>query len=311
MTAVINKKAFMASLPFVGLIAVTIVFTIMTNGRFISAKNLELIMNQSYTVVLVAIGVTFIFTHGGIDFSVGAVLAMAQMLGAYMLLWTDSAFAAYAAIFVTALICGSITAGITVGFGLPPFIASLCMQFMCRGIINTAISASGVGANQLAVAGWTVRLIVLGLVVVGAFLLHTRTKIGIYNKAIGENQLAATASGVNSKQYKYIAYLISAVTLSIASSFDLSRTGIMNTSTGMGLEMDVIIAVCLGGLSLRGGYGASVRCAVIGGVLIAALTNGFILIGVHSNYFGLIKCVVFIIVIMFTFKRNVSGFMPR
>ena len=107
------------------------------------------------------------------------------------------------------------------------------------------------------------------------------------------------------------AYLISAVTLGIAAYFNLMHSGTVTSNAGLGLEMDVIIALVLGGLSLSGGYSSSVRCAVIGSLIIVTISNGLSIIGLSPNYIGIIKGIVFLIVVIFTYKHNKSSLLPR
>lgn len=298
-------------LPFVGFAVVLILFIAITGGRFVSGSNLNNIINQSYTVMLVAAGATLIYAHGGMDFSVGSVLALSEMCAALAYEGTGMAWLMLPTAIVTALVCGFITGIITVKLNVPPFISSLCMQFTCRGILNLIVNTRSIGVTELPDPTWVQRLPVLAAAIVIIWLILNYTKIGKANKAIGENILSAKVSGINVDSHRMYAYLISAVTLGIAAYFNLMHSGTVTSNAGLGLEMDVIIALVLGGLSLSGGYSSSVRCAVIGSLIIVTISNGLSIIGLSPNYIGIIKGIVFLIVVIFTYKHNKSSLLPR
>lgn len=305
------KKNLSNLLPAIGLAAVFAIFSLTGGGRFFNVRNMMLIVNQSFTVMVAAIGVTMILSHGGIDFSVGAVLALSEMLAAMAYKSTGMPFILIVVTVTVAVFCGLITGLITVKLRIPPFISSLCMQFTCRGIVNSVLQSSSIGVTEIQSPGWGVKLPVLIGVALIVFLILNYTKIGKHNKAIGENIEAAKNSGINVDFYRVAAYLISGVAVGIAAYFDLLRNGVMSTNVGYGMEMNVIIAVVLGGLSLSGGYSATIRGAILGSLLIILMTNGLMIVGIPTTYIGIIKGVIFLLVILVTYKRDNVGLLPR
>lgn len=305
------KQKLGAFVPFIGLVAVALAFILITKGRFVSSNNLNTLLSQSYTVMLVALGATLIYAHGGMDFSVGSVLAISEMCAAMLYRATGSIHVLIPTAIAVSVGCGFITGLATVKLNMPPFISSLCMQFACRGILNVIVNTQAIGVTELATPTWGMRLPVLGVVIVAMALLLGYTKIGKYNKAIGENIRAARTSGINVDRYRIYAYLISGVTLGLAAYFDLLRSGSISSNVGYGLEMEVIIALVLGGLSLSGGYSASVRCAIIGSLIIVMITNGLVMVGLQPSYIGLIEGIVFLGVVLVTYKRDKTGLLPR
>jgi ribose transport system permease protein len=305
------KRNLSGILPLIGLLVVFALFSAVGGDQFYGARNLTLIINQCFTIMVVAIGVTMVHAHGGIDFSVGAVLALSEMLAAMAYKRTGSPFVLLFVAVLVAVLCSFITGIITVKLRIPPFISSLCMQFTCRGIVNTVLQAKTIGVTELHAPGWGVRLPVLLLLAAAVYVILDYTKIGKHNKAIGENIKAARSSGVDVDFYRIIAYLISGFTVGIAAYFDLLRNGVMSTNVGYGLEMKVIIAVVLGGLSLSGGYTATIKSAVVGSLLITIMTNGLMIVGVPVTYIGIIQGIIFLLVILFTYKRDRQGLLPR
>lgn len=306
------KQRLADLLPLAGLLVVFVLFSVLGGAKFYSSRNLMLIVNQAFTVMVVGIGVTMIFAHGGIDFSVGAVLALSEMFAAMVYKRVGAPVVLIIMSVLVAVLCGLITGTLTVKLRIPPFISSLCMQFACRGVVNTVLHANQIGVTELSAPGWGVKLPVLIGVAVVVFFILDYTKIGKYNKAIGENIRAARSSGINVDKYRIAAYIISGVTVGIAAYFDLLRNGVMSTNVGYGLEMNVITAVVLGGLSLSGGYTTSIRSAILGSLLIIIMTNGLTVVGVPISYIGIIQGIIFLLVILSTYRRDLhTTLLPR
>jgi len=305
------KANLSALLPGAGLVVVFAVFSLLGGARFYGAKNLQLILNQSYTVMLVGLGVTLIYAHGGIDFSVGAVLALSEMVAAMAYKKAGVPAILIIVTVLAAVACSLITGVITVKLRIPPCISSLCMQFTCRGVVNTVLQNKTIGVTELAAPGWGPKLAVLVVFALAVFILLTYTKVGKYNKAIGENIRAARSSGINVDFYRIVAYLVGGFAIGVAAYFDLLRNGVMSTNVGYGLEMNVITALVLGGLSLSGGYSATVRSAILGSLIIVIMTNGLMIVGVPTAYIGIVQGAIFLLVILFTYKRDKLGLLPR
>jgi len=301
------KKLF----PFIGLAAVILLFIAATGGRILATSNMIFIFNQSFQVMLVAAGATLIYAHGGIDLSLGAAMALASMCAVLLYQATGMAWVLIPTAVVVAVAVGFITGIVTIKLRLPSFITSLCVQFAGYGIINTVLNVQVVGVPHMPAPHWSVQLPVLIAAIAVMGIILTYTKVGKYNKAIGENIAAVKASGVNVDMHRLYAYLICGFMLGIAAYFNLLRAGIMSPLTGRGLELNVIIALVLGGMSLSGGYTASVRCAAIGSLTVVIIQNGLILLGVQSRSIGMVQGAIFLAVVLMTYKRKKSVLLPR
>lgn len=309
----LNKQKLSSLMPFAALIAVFLLLTVLTGGQLAAIKSLNRMITQVYTVMLIALGATFIYMHGGIDFSLGSVLALSEMCAALLFEATGMSWILLPTTIVVAVFCGLLTGLATVKLKVPPFIASLCMQLAGRGILTTILNSRMVSVTQLTAPSWSLRIVVLVVIIAALVFLADFSKVGKYNKAIGENSKAAWTSGINVNRYRLLAYLICGFTLGVAAYFDLRRVGVLAGNTGMGMEMDVLIALVLGGLSLSGGYKASVRCAIIGSLTIVILENGLTILGLNSSYMGIVKGIVFLAMVLFTYKRNKAkgALLPR
>lgn len=309
----IDKQKLSSLLPFAALVVVFLLFTALTGGQLATARSLNRMMTQAYTVVLIGLGATFIYMHGGIDFSLGSVLALSEMCAALLFEATGMSWVLLPATIAVAVFCGFLTGLATVKLNVPPFIASLCMQLAGRGVLTAILNSRMVSVTELSVPSWPARVIVLAAVIAALAFLSDYSKVGKYNKAIGENRRAAWTSGINVNLYRLLAYLICGATLGIAAYFDLRRVGVLAGNTGMGMEMDVLIALVLGGLSLSGGYRSSIRCAIIGSLTIVILENGLTILGLPSTYMGIVKGIVFLGMVLFTYKRGKAkdALLPR
>lgn len=122
--------------------------------------------------------------------------------------------------------------------------------------------------------------------------------------------MAAQQSGINIVKYKIIAYIIMGICVVVASLFQMGYTGSASDSTGTGFEMNVMVALILGGMPLNGGMRSKVSCAVVGSFTLALLTVGLPMIGVKPNQVFIIKAVIFLIVVLITCRKK-SGTLPK
>ena len=307
------KKNSRTILPFAGLAVVIIALAIISGGRLFAAGNLNNILDQSYTVVLLSVGCSFLYAHGGFDLAVGGIYGLSMMVsGMIYLSGTMSVWLALPLCIVISLACYLIMGIVTVKLQLPAFITSLCMQFICRGIVTT-ISKGNINLPAEFSAGdnWVIKIIVLVVLLAAAYIIFHRTAFGKNNRAIGENPVAARQSGINVDKVRLLAYVIVAVLVGVAGFFSMCSARTVATLAGSGFEMDVIVAIVLGGMSLNGGMDSSVRAPIIGTLIVKLLENGLVIIGVSSTWSDFVIGAVFLVVILFNYKRNKLGFLPR
>ena len=300
-------------LPLFGLVAAVIIFTVITKGAFLATSNLKLLLNQSLTLILTATGAAFIYSHGSIDVS----LANACMLGCIAAVNVANATGS---ILLSAIVCVAVcvffaivVALISVNLHIRPFPAALCISFICMGIAGELLTTGEVLmpialARQVDVP-W-IKIVALIVSVVVCYLLYEHTKIGPFNRMMGGNETAVALSGINTKKYKIIAFLIRGIMLGIAAFFLICRVSTATTTTGAGLHMDVMLAVILGGMSIRGGPSSRITAPIIGAITTYVLSNGFVLCGVNAYYVELFKGIIFLIVILVVFPRKKGGTLP-
>lgn len=281
-----------SQLAAAGALIVVFVFLSFASPVFLSADNLFNIGSQTAVVAVLAIGMTLVIITAGIDLSVGSVAALSGVLGVMMM--ADAGLPVPLAIIggtLVGAICGLVN-GVLVSFaGLNPFIATLGMLTVARGltyIFTNAVAVFG-APNSFRLLGQGVIgpipipiLVVLIIAVVGYFVL-TRTKLGRYAYAIGSNPEAARLSGIPIRRYLTSVYVISGALAGFGGMIAASRVNSGQPNYGIGLELDVIAAAVIGGASLFGGQG-SVVGTLIGAFLIALIRNGSVLLDVNTFY---------------------------
>ena len=147
-------------------------------------------------------------------------------------------------------------------------------------------------------------LIVLVVVYAVGYFLFNFTKLGKYQKLIGTNPKAAELSGINVNQYKMLAFLVSGVTIGIASCMTVIRNAAINGNTGLNLETDVLLALCLGGLPMTGGSTSKMNSVLIGVAIYYILNNGLLLWGLNADYVDIVKAIFFLGTVAISLDRS-------
>lgn len=302
-----HKKLINSIIPYVGLVFIIVFFEIVTDGMFLSYDNMENLVNQGFVLMLIAIGSAFVYAHGGMDFSIGAVSGVAQLACGVLLL---AGKPLWICIFVAILICvlgGSLTSMITLFLGVPVFVGSLCVRQSFQGILKTFCETSEIAIDYTKygfINGTWVKVIILVVSIGLCIYLFNYTKIGKYNKALGGNILTAIQAGVNKKKYIFIAYIIMGLCVGIASVFAFFRSGKVTSYSGNGYEFNIMMAIILGGFPMSGGEKSKMTGAIIGALTVTCLTNGLGLWGLDSTLVTGVKGILFVAIVALSYDRS-------
>lgn len=273
--------------PFLGLLLVCGLFALTEERAFIfTGGNFKNILIQTVIVAVGALGMTLIIVGGGIDLSVGSVVAFTGVLGARLLVAGWSPWTTMLALVLVGGGIGLFNGAIIAGFRMMPFIVTLGMMGIVRGAAkwlgnNQTVNAppdSPVGhlmARVNPTEFWPLPpgvWLALGLALMMAVLLR-ETVFGRYVFAIGANETAARYSGVRVGWVKAATYAISGLLIGFAGLLQMSRLTQGDPTVAVGLELDIIAAVVIGGASLSGGAG-SILGSLIGALIMALLRNG-------------------------------------
>jgi ribose transport system permease protein len=260
---------------FVGLILVAIVFGVLVGSQFFAPANVELMARQAAIVCMAALGMTVVIATGGIDLSVGSIIALATVVIALMLRADQPPLLAAAAGVGAAAVCGLINGLLITQLRVVPFIVTLGTMLVVRGAAKglaeeRRIEAPTTWLNDLLrthsgglLPGGIWAVIVLALIVAGV-LRYTR--FGRHVFAIGSNERMARLCGVAISRTKILVYTLSAALAGMAGLLQFSKLSVGDPTVAIGLELDVIAAVIIGGGSLTGGRGT-----VLGTIIGAAI----------------------------------------
>jgi ribose transport system permease protein len=274
----------------------------LTGGRFMSWQNLSIVAAQASINTVLAAGMTFVILTGGIDLSVGSILAASAMLGLIVSLVPAYSFLGFGACLLTGLILGLINGLLIALLRLPPFIVTLGSLTAVRGVarlfsndrtvFNSELSFAFIGNQTFYGVPW---LMVIALsVIVISWLILRRTVLGVYIYAVGGNSDAARLSGIKVPLILIFVYGMSGLLAGLGGAMSAARLFAANgVQLGQSYELDAIAAVILGGTSFVGGTG-SIWGTLIGALIIAVLSNGLILTGVSDIWQYIIKGLVII-----------------
>jgi ribose transport system permease protein len=291
--------------PLLGLVILCVVVAFLS-PVFLTMDNLLNIILQVAVVVFLAIGATFVILTGGIDLSVGSILGFAGVLTAMTLHATNSTGLGIIVSLVIGALLGLVN-GLLVTYGrVPPFCATLGIMSIGRGLAFVITQGSPIsnfsdqfrffGAGYLGPIPVPVIEAVVFALIGGYILGHT--PFGRYLYAVGSNERATRLSGVNTKQIKIIAYLISGILCGVAAVLFIGRINSGHPLAGQGYEMDAIAAVVIGGTSLAGGVG-SISGTFIGALIMGVIRNGLNLVNVDAFWQNVVLGAVIIIAVMF------------
>jgi ribose transport system permease protein len=275
------------------LIGLVILFGI-ASPHFLTTDNLLNVMQQSAINAILGIGLTFVIISGGIDLSVGSILAFCGLVVADLLVAGQSGLTAIIAGLAVGLACGLVNGLITTLGRIPPFITTLGMMLIARSaakIYSGSKPISGLPESFRAlsgdIAGVPVMVLVVAALYVLAHLALTRTKLGRYSYAIGGNEQAAWLSGVPVGRYKVAIYGLSGLMAGAAAVLMTSRLNAASPLSGEMYELYAIAAAVIGGVSLMGGEGRVIG-TLIGALIMGTLRNGLNALNVPSALEGMV-----------------------
>ena len=263
--------------------------------RFFTAANLENLLVQSSSTVVVAIGMTFVLLTAGVDLSVGAIMFLAAGIAGKLLLAGFGLPLALLAVLAAGLFGGAVNAVLITRLQIIAFIATLGTLYIGRGLglwitqtraMNLPESFLQIGTARL--AGVPVPLIVSAVAVMVAHVTLSRTPFGRQLYAVGSNLVAAKKAGLNTKRLLASVYIISGLCAALGCILSLAQLGAVSPTFGTNREFTAIAAAVLGGTSLFGGRGAVFPGTVLGALLIQSVENGLVIINADPYLYPLV-----------------------
>ncbi|EEF59656.1 ABC transporter permease [Pedosphaera parvula] len=294
-------------------------------NKFLNAQNLAQVAKDTSFIAIMAVGATFVIISGGIDLSVGAIYALASVLGALVLQrcgpegahaglspWISVSLGMLACV-GTAVLCGFLNGGMIVALRVHPFIITLGTMAILRGVAFVITKGQSIGGFPQAfrdLIRWEigdglslVPLVVMIIVTIvgGIYLARLATGRRVY--AIGGNELASKFSGIQVNRVKLSVYIISGLTAGIAALLSIGYYGGATSGDGQGYELNVIAAAVVGGASLAGGKGSALG-ALLGALVIQLITTGIVILQIDQNYSQIIMGIVVIVAVVLDQLNN-------
>ena len=288
-----NITMIRSLLPIAGLIIIFLLFNILTKGRMIN--NLSLVMSQVYVTMIAAMGVFFIMTMGGLDFSQGSILGISSIV--VCLVSKISIPLAIIAGIASGAAIGAFNGYFYVNRKIKSFIVTICTMFLFRGFIKYLTTNAPVAGSAYLINYDTNLIKALCTIVVLAvgFFLFKFTKFGIYLKAIGAGEKAAMFSGIKTDKMKFLIYVLAGAITGFAAFINCIKVGSVTSSGGNQLETQILIALVLGGMPISGGAKVRFENVIVGSLLYIVLNSGLTMMGFTTQMMQLIQGVIFLI----------------
>ncbi|WP_394814768.1 ABC transporter permease [Streptomyces millisiae] len=300
----------------IALLLLCVIGAATAGDRFASFDNMMTILRLASVVGVVSVAMTFVITGGGIDLSVGAVLALASVWATTLSTQQMAADFHWIVMVTTALLVGAgagLINGLLIAYGrMAPFIATLAMMAAARGLAELisdrqtqVVTETGLidffGAEVL---GVPVLVIIFALTAAGGWVLLNRTTFGRRTLAVGGNPEAARLAGIDVRRHSAILYLLLGLACGLAAVMILARTTAGTSTHGGLMELDAIAAVVIGGTLLSGGRGTVVG-TVFGVLIFTTLTNVFTLNNLDSSTQAVAKGAIIVAAVLL--QQRVSG----
>ncbi|MBD2213856.1 ribose ABC transporter permease [Calothrix sp. FACHB-156] len=294
------------------LILICILFALLT-PNFGTAGNAVNILRQASINIVLATGMTFVILTGGIDLSVGSILAVSAVVAVLVSLLPALGWAAVPAALLTGLLLGLVNGALITFLDVPPFIVTLGSLTALRGaaylvangttVINPDLNFAWVGNSYLGPIPWLVMIALL--TVVASWFVLRQTVLGVQIYAVGGNQRAARLTGIKVNRVLLFVYGLSGLLAGLAGIMSASRLYSATGLLGQGYELDAIAAVILGGTSFTGGIG-TIGGTLLGALIIAVLNNGLTLLNMSYFWQLVVKGLVIIVAVMIDRLRRRS-----
>lgn len=263
--------------------------------EFLEQRNILNLLRQASPNALIALGMTCVILTGGIDLSVGSVLAISGAIAASLIGLGYDAFLAMGAALVIGVVLGSVSGAIITYGRVQPFVATLVTMSILRGATlvytngqpinlgfgDNADIFSFIGTGYIGIVPFPV-ILTLAFFIIGGIILSC-TRLGRYVYAIGGNETVARLAGVSVNRVKIAVYALCGFTAALAAIIETSRLGSAQPTAGTSYELDAIAAVVVGGTSLSGGRGTLLG-TLIGALIIGVLNNALNILEVSSYY---------------------------
>lgn len=293
--------------PFAALIGLFILYSILIGPRFLATSNLLILLQQTVVVAITGFGLTFVIVSGSIDLSSGSVIALSGMVAA------TTASTSGVVIGVMAGLGTGALCGVFNGFGvstlrIPSFIVTLGMMSIARGatiVYSGSRPVSVIGSYEF-LGGRPEIFVVLAVALAVSYVLFNFTTFGRYCLAIGGDERVSKLTGVKVRRQKLLVFVFAGLMSGLAGVILSARLSAATPTAADTFELTAISSVVLGGTPLTGGIG-TIQGTLIGGLILAVLTNGLVILGVPSAVQLVLRGIILVLAVLVSLERAKIG----
>lgn len=294
---VLESRLFSQLMPIVLLLFLGVVFNIATAGRFAAITSLKIVVEQALIVGTVATGAAFIFATGNVSLSMGATTVLTATLSGMAYNATGSVPVMIVSAIVIGMFIMAVSALLSTVMGVRVMFVTIVMMTLLTAIQQSILGGSTVSMPYELVQALTnsgFMYIAFGICFVVAVVLFHFTDIGRSLRFIGTNDTCAEQTGVSKAKYLLIAFIIAGASCGIGALLAIVRGGSIGTSTLTSLNMDCMLALVLGGMSIFGGSRSYVYSGIVGALTVTVLNQGLQMVGVDSTIIQAVRGVAFL-----------------
>ncbi|MDC7124442.1 MAG: ABC transporter permease [Spirochaetales bacterium] len=295
---------FTELIPLLGFVCIVVVFSILTGGKIIRFRSLNLMLSQVYVLMITSMGVFMIMTVGGLDFSQGSILGLSSII--FCVVSEHSIILAILAAVAAGALMGAFNGFFYVKFKIASFIVTICTMYLFRGLCKYITTNGPIPAtvDVMDLNHTWFKVVVTAVVMLIGFLVFRFTRVGYDLKAIGAGETAARFSGCRPDLKKFLVYVASGAITGFASFINVIKVGAITGTAGRQLETQILIALVLGGMPISGGAKARFSNIIIGSFAYCVLEKSLPMVFPISATQQLVKGIIFLIVVALTIDHK-------
>ncbi len=294
-------------LPIVCLAAIIAIFAAATKGRFVTPVNINMIVGQAVIVAVVATGASYIFATGNINIAMGSCTALTAAICAIAFEKTQSAAVMIVVAVTMGIVIMAICALLSTLLRVSVIHVTIVMMVLLTALQEEVLDGSTVSIPYELTSkmqAMNIPYIIFIVFVLGCVIAFHFTSLGRCLRAVGSNEKCAGLTGIFWNKYVLIAFLVAGLGAGLGALLTVIRSGSVSVTTGATMNMDVMLAIVLGGMPISGGSKSRAYAAVIGAVTVTALNNGLLMVGVNSTLIQGVRGVVFLLLVLAGSKRS-------
>ncbi|MBP5224495.1 MAG: ABC transporter permease [Lachnospiraceae bacterium] len=294
---ILESRLFSQLMPVGLLLFLILVFAVLTQGRLLKPASLKIIIEAALIVATVSTGGAFIFASGNVSLSLGATTVLTATLAVMIFNATGSVALMMISAVVIGVILMTVSALLSTALGVRVMYVTIVMMTMLSALQQAILGGSTVAIPHELVVSLTkggFMYIAFGLLFAVCVVLFHFTDIGRSLRFIGTNNICAEQTGISKAKYLLIAFMIAGVGCGIGALIAVVRAGSVGTSTLPSLNMDCMLALVLGGMSIFGGSKSYVYSGVVGAITVVVLNQGLVMLGVDSTIIQAIRGIAFL-----------------